>query len=265
MVVDAEFERLVCDAEGEPFSGWDFSYIRDRVHWGSAFWSYDDRVRSLLASTAAVLDMGTGGGELLASLAPLPRRTVATEGYPPNVEVARNRLAPLGVEVVAVDGAPDNVEIGPGDGIGSLPFRDGSFPLVINRHESYYPAEVFRILEPGGLLITQQVGAGHNQELNRLLGAPMTSGNTWDLAFATRQLEDAGFQVVDGREAFPETVFHDVGAVVYYLKAVPWQVSGFSVQRYRGRLEAIHRLIKAEGTLRVPGHLFFVEARKSVA
>jgi len=33
--------------------------------------------------------MGTGGGEFLASLAPLPMHTSATEAYPPNVEIAR--------------------------------------------------------------------------------------------------------------------------------------------------------------------------------
>jgi hypothetical protein len=46
-----------------------------------------------------LLDLDTGGGELLAASAPLPRRTIATEGWAPNVPVARDRLSPLGVEV----------------------------------------------------------------------------------------------------------------------------------------------------------------------
>ena len=32
-----------------------------------------------------------------------------------------------------------------------LPFRDSAFDLVIDRHEAYLSAEVFRILHPGGI------------------------------------------------------------------------------------------------------------------
>jgi hypothetical protein len=258
--MDAEFERLIREAEEQPFTGWDFSYIRQRLRWGEPSWTYEAEVQSRFSGAKAVLDMGTGGGEFLASMAPLPARTVATEGYPPNVEIARHRLEPLGVEVVAVEGAPDNVEILPGQGIGTLPFADRSFPLVINRHESFYPAEVFRILEDGGLFVTQQVGSRHYLELDRLLGRLVHSGVTWDLAFAGRQLEDAGLCLVEGTEEYPEAAFYDVGAVVYFLKSVPWQVPDFSVARYRDKLLSIHWRIKGQGALRVHSHLFYLEA-----
>lgn len=256
------FGQLIAEAERQPFSGWDFSYLQGRMLEGRHSWRYSELVRRRFPGASALLDLGTGGGEVLSALAPFPLRTVATEGYVPNVEIARRRLAPLGVEVVAVEGAPDNVEIAPGEGIGSLPFPAQSFPLVINRHESYYPAEVHRILEPGGVFLTQQVGGTHHQGLNRLLGAPEAGGATWNLAFAVAQLAAAGFQIIDQREAFPETEFRDIGAVVYYLKAIPWQVPGFSVGGYRDRLLALHERIEREGGLRIAGHLFYLEAVK---
>ncbi len=258
------FEQLIDEAAAQPFAGWDFSYLHD--HWDEEHpdWDYRERVRRRFADASALLDMGTGGGEVLESLAPLPPRTTATEGYAPNVEPARRRLSSLGVKVVAVAGAPDNLEIGEGEGIGSLPFSDSSFPLVINRHESYYPAEIHRILEPGGVFITQQVGDTHNQMLNRLLGAPAKEDKSagWNLAFAVRQLTQAGFTVIDKREAYPAGIFHDIGAVAYYLKAIPWQIPGFTVDAYRTQLAALHERIEAEGSLRIPGHLFYVEAVK---
>ena len=69
-----------------------------------------------------MLDIDTGGGEFLRSIAPLPSRSAALESYPPNVAVARNNLAPLGVAVreVAVGAA--------------WPFDGQSFDLILNRH-----------------------------------------------------------------------------------------------------------------------------------
>jgi len=259
-MTNCDFQGLISEAERQPFSGWDFSYLRGRMREGGLDWDYADLVRRRLSAVDAVLDMGTGGGELLSTLAPLPPRTVATEGYPPNVEIARGRLARLGVEVVAIEGAPDNVHIAPGEGVGSLPFPDQSFPLVINRHESYYPAEVYRILRRGGSFITQQVGGEHNGELNRLLGVAPGYDPRWNLEFAVRQLEEAGLQIINRREAHPETVFLDIGAVVYYLKAVPWQVPDFTVERYRERLAEVHERMGREGGLRIRGHFFYLEA-----
>jgi SAM-dependent methyltransferase len=224
---DSSFERSVAKALAQPFSGWDFSYLRGRMVEEKPDWDYAAMVRARLAAGGPALDLGTGGGEFLASLAPLPSGMLATEAYVPNVPVARARLEPLGVTVVQVKGAPDNVIIPPGTGLNSLPFADGQFSLVINRHESYYPAEIFRVLQPGGAFITQQVGGEHLQDLNRALNAPRDNDGRWDLAFAVGQLQEAGFQISEAREAFPTVTFRDIGAVVYYLRAVPWQILGF--------------------------------------
>lgn len=261
-MTDTAFDRLIAEAEHEPFSGWDFSYIADRMRTKPTTWDYRTLVRRRLPAVQTLLDMGTGGGEVLASLAPLPAWTVATEAYPPNVEIARTRLEPLGVEVVPIEGAPDNVHIQAGEGIGTLPFADSTFELVINRHESYYPSELRRILRPGASFITQQVGGNHLQELNERLGAPVERLPGWTLDFPVRQLREADLEVVEAREEYPETIFTDIGAVVYYLRAVPWQVPDFTVATYRDRLEALHTHIVAENGLRLRGSSFYLEAVK---
>jgi len=262
-MTDSRFDELIAEAEHQPFSGWDFSYLAGRRHDGPISWDYADLLRPKLDAVTAVLDMGTGGGELLARLVPLPARSVATEGYAPNVEVARARLAPLGVEVVRYGAARDNAYMSPGEGLGTLPFPDESFPLVIDRHESYYAADVFRILTPGGRFVTQQVGGEYMDGLNQALGAPPGYSHKWNLEFAVRQLEEAGFTIDEQREEFPEIVFTDIGAVAYYLKAVPWQIEGFTIQGYRDRLATLHRRIERDGELRVRGHYFYIEAVNS--
>ena len=198
----------------------------------------------------SMLDMGTGGGEFLAALAPLPPRTWATEAYPPNVPIARRRMEPLGVQVEPIE-SDDH-----------LPFGDGQFDLVVNRHESFRAAEVFRILRPGGAFVTQQVGEANAAGLNELLGSPVEPTDSGWLERSLAYLRAAGFDVLDAKEELPEAVFRDVGAVVYYLKAIPWQVRGFDPDHYREQLRTIHERIRRDGGLTVHIHRFLVEVVK---
>lgn len=246
------FERLIAEALAQDFSGWDFSCLDGRWEEAELPWDYRKVVFGCSRSVQSLLDMGTGGGEMLATLAPLPPQALATEGYPPNVPVARARLAPLGCRVVAVDGDEDD-----------LPFEAETFDLVINRHESYFPLEVRRILKPRASFITQQVGGRHTIRLNEWLQETVYYEYAdWDLEKAVRQLEEVGFQILDTREAFPCKKFFDIGAVVFYLKVIAWQIEDFSVERYYDRLAALHNEIQEHGSFEASSHYFYIEARK---
>jgi hypothetical protein len=132
----AAFDELVSVAA--PFSGWDFSWLAARSTAGTLPWSYRRKVASRTAAADTMLDLGAGGGERLSRLSPRPRRTVATEAWPPNVAVAAARLRPLGIAVVQDEGAPDNTGRGIDDR-GRLPFGDGMFALVTSRHDRSPP------------------------------------------------------------------------------------------------------------------------------
>ncbi|SCE45907.1 hypothetical protein GA0115252_15097 [Streptomyces sp. DfronAA-171] len=58
--------------------------------------------------------------------------------------------------------------------------------------------------------------------------------------------------------------FHDIGAVVHYLRKVVWMVPGFTVERYEDRLRELHELIEAEGGFLAHSSRFLIEARKPV-
>jgi SAM-dependent methyltransferase len=260
------FETLIAAAEREPFEGWDFSHLEGRLVEAPPPYEYLAAVRARLSGVKAMLDLGTGGGERLAELAPFAALTVATEAWGPNVMVAARRLGPLGARVVFAEGAPENWETiaTPLRQTPALPFRDAAFGLVIDRHESYLAAEVFRVLEPGGWFVTQQCGGAHHAGLNDLVGLPQPRYAAWGLAPAAAQLSAAGFEAVDGREAFGETRVHDVGAIVYYLRALPWQAPGFRASDHLPQLRALHDRISAYGSLTIRGHHFLIEARKPV-
>ncbi|CAG8724411.1 8146_t:CDS:2, partial [Acaulospora morrowiae] len=230
----------------KPFTGPGFSYLKGRMEEQTEKlpWDYESTVRTLLPECNSLLDMGVGGGEFLASLIPLPKDTCATEGWAPNVDIARKRLRPLGVTVTAIT-----------DNDVRLPLDDNRFDLIINRHEPYIAYEINRLLSQGGLFITQQIGEKDNAELNRLLGAPEHPGyREWHCEQACNELTAAGLTILEKMEALIETKFYDVGAIVYYLKANPWQIEDFSVEKYADQLVNIHHLIQRDGYLLVKSH-----------
>ncbi|HEX6922931.1 MAG TPA: methyltransferase domain-containing protein [Bacillales bacterium] len=247
-----DFDSLIDQAEA-PFSGWDFSFVGDTGRMASEplSWSYASEVLPKIGQAERLLDMGTGGGELLSMLRPLPDYTMATEAYAPNVPVARKQLEPLGVRVFEFE----NDE--------NLPFADEDFDLIINKHEAYSVKELWRILRTGGQFVTQQVGGTDNAGLNAALGADEDFGfGHWHLDFAEKELASQGFKITKRTEAFPKTRFYDVGAIVYYLKAIPWQIQDFSVEKYRDPLMQIHKQIKETGYVEFSSDRFFLSAEK---
>ncbi|MEG9298509.1 class I SAM-dependent methyltransferase [Mangrovibacillus sp. Mu-81] len=243
-------EEYLKDIE-EHFSGWDFSYITEtgRMDNGMLSWSYGSKVIPYIRKSRAMLDMGTGGGEMLSKFQPLPPITCATEGYAPNFPIAKQRLEPLGVKVKEIK--EDNL----------LPYEGNSFDLVINKHEEYSAIEVKRVLSTEGIFITQQVGGHDCNEINHALSAPVNDDFIhWNLEYARKELDQEGFDVLEWKEEEPVQRFYDIGALVYYLKAIPWQIPDFTINRYKDALITIHNTIQTKGYFEVNTNRFLLIA-----
>jgi SAM-dependent methyltransferase len=247
------FDFLISEAEAH-FSGWDFSYIADREVSAPLRWSYVSECLLRVQKATAILDMDTGGGEIFSRFAPFPEITLATEAYPPNIPIARERLGLLGVEVVALDAEEPR----------ELPFQVNFFDLIINRHGYYWAPELYRIMQPGGVFVTQQVGDANDISIRQLLGAPEAHANVeWeDMAEAAANLKQAGFKIIKQLEDFYPQRFYDVGAIVYQLKAVSWQIPDFSVKKYFEQLKEVHYQIQQDGFVDVQEHRFFIIAER---
>ncbi len=238
--------------EAQPFAGWDFSYLDGRMIQEEHPWSYLARAAELMRQARSVIDLDTGGGERFLSLREhWPPKVVATEEYPPNFELATRRLAPHGAQVLAVrltDTDP-------------MPCGDSEFDLVLNRHAAFNSAEVGRILAPGGTFLTQQV---HGMWAWDLLAAfdvvPQWPDST--PAKYVPRLEAAGLEIVQVREWEGKLRFTDVGALAYYLKAVPWLVPGFTMATHQRYLFALQERLDAGRELAFVAKLYLIEARK---
>jgi SAM-dependent methyltransferase len=262
--MSVELEHLLADAERQPVIGWDFSWLDGRREVQPAPWSFATIVLEQARQSPGLLDMGTGGGEWLSRLPVLPGRTVATEGWAPNVPIAARRLRSRGVPVVHIEGARDNASQRTDEPSGRLPFKNGSFHVISNRHEAFVAAEVARVLAPGGRFLTQQVADGAADDFHRLLDLPVPppSPRPWRLALAVAQVELAGLEIVASEDGAEQHAFADVGALAWYLKASPWMVPGFSIEAFRPRLATLHERIQAHGPLVVRQPLFWLAAQK---
>jgi SAM-dependent methyltransferase len=239
--------------EAQPFRGWDFGYLRRRYTEEKPPWSYEDLAREILRKSASAVDLGTGGGEALSRLSDtFPGRMIATEAYPPNWAIARDRLAPAGAHVVAYK-ADETSSV--------LPFRDAAFDAVLDRHEAYDAREVARVLTPGGVFLAQQVDGRSHADLLGWFGTEPHWPNV-TLERLAADLARAGLDIEIARSWWGTISFADVGALVYYLRAIPWEVPDFSVHRFTPELLGLHRLLGDSGSLRFSEGRFVIRARK---
>jgi len=234
--------------------GWDFSHIAGRFEEDTAFpWDYRQVIGEYLTPKMQLLDIDTGGGEFLLSLGHPPGNTAATENYPPNVALCKDTLLPLGIDFRRADGN------------GALPYGEGTFHVVIDRHGDFNPAEIHRVLKSGGVFVMQQVGAENERELVSLLCGekplpfPDQYADKAALAF-----ENAGFTILRKEECFRPIRFFDVGALVWFARVLPWEFPDFSVDTHLEQLLQAQRILEETGCIEGRTHRFLLVGRKGI-
>ena len=232
--------------------GWDFSHIHGRyTEEDDLPWDYEQIVREYLTDDMKLLDYDTGGGEFLLSLGHPYGNTAATEGYPPNVELCKEKLIPLGIDLRECSDAS------------AIPFEDESFDIFINRHGDFDPKEAFRLLKSGGVFITEQVGDLNDRDLVEMVlpGLPLPfPGN--NLKDQRGKFTEAGFELIRGEETFRPIDFYDVGAFVWFAHIIEWEFPGFSVDKCFDRLLYLQRDVELIGQVEGTIHRFLIVARK---
>ncbi|MFE6284785.1 methyltransferase domain-containing protein [Streptomyces sp. NPDC057877] len=255
----ASFEELTAEGAAVPTEGWDFSWFEGRATEERPSWRYAESLAGRLARAGAALDVQTGGGEVLdfalGRAAPAaPARVAATEGWPPNAAKATGLLGPRGVTVVAV---PEDAP---------LPFPDAAFDLVSSRHPVRPQwAEIVRVLRPGGTYFAQHVGPNSVFELVEFFLGPQPEAvrGARDPGRERAAAAAAGLEVVELRAERLRVEFHDIAAVVHFLRKVVWMVPGFTVAAYEPRLRALHERIRADGPFVAHSTRHLFDARKS--
>lgn len=233
--------------------GWNFSHIHGRCEEENDLpWNYEELVRKYLKPEHDLLDLDTGGGEFLLSLNHPFCSTSATEGYSPNVSLCQEILTPLGIKFHEADAG------------GTLPFTTNSFDVVINRHGDFNVEELYRVLNPNGIFITEQVGAENDRELVRLLLHDI------DIPFpelylhkVSQKFTETGFTILHSQEAFRPIRFYDVGALVWFAHIIEWEFPGFAVDKCLNELYVAQDMLEKRGYIEGMIHRFLLVAKKT--
>ncbi len=119
-----------------------------------------------------------------------------------------------------------------------------------------------RILQPKGYFLTQQVGDQNANELNTWFNAN-TCKSSWNAGKASSDLEKCGFSIETCKETITKTRFYDIGAVLFFLKVISWQIPDFTIQKHYSRIIDLHNKIETDGFFDGSCHRFLVVAKKA--
>lgn len=230
------------------FSGWNFDDLAVRdLPPGPPPWDYVALAREHARNASDIVDLGTGGGEVYSRIVDgLPMRAVATEEWVVNAPVAARRLAPASGEVVRADSLRP-------------PFRDVSFDVVLSRHEAIEPAEVDRMLRPGGTFMTQQVAEQHWREI-----APFfPNRQTWPDHYTIYGdwFRNAGYDVEAQDHQWP-LAYPNLGEIVYMLLVASWEVPGFDPVADIDALLALEDAHRTAGGIVLTADRYLITAHK---
>ncbi len=212
-VTSGDLARL--SAEVGEIRGWDWSCVR--ASRDPTPFDYVEIVRGFVKPGDRVLDVGTGGAEVFIGL-----------GLPTAARVALDhqfRMARVAQERITV--SAESIHVAVADTL-ALPFPASSLDRVLCRHATTHPSEIARVLRPGGIFITQQVGARNTQSVFDAFGW----GSNWEqfsddpIPPRDRHQIAAEFEALDCRTLRTDEhevgyVFADLESLVFFLKSAP--------------------------------------------
>jgi len=231
----------IFDAAGE-IEGWDFRGAEPIPE--TEPWAWDQQIRAALTASARVLDIGTGGGEVFGEYAGACELGLGVDRNEERIGVAQR------------DASKPNLRFGVMDGT-MLALRDASLDVVLARCADYDPAEVHRVLRPGGTFLTLQMADRDTQNVFDAFGWG-SYGRYWRARFeaqakpyrtsldAAADYQDLGCTEIRYEDYDVPQYFRNVEALVLFLKASPLP-ERFDPEVHH---EAVARLIRNYGSER---------------
>lgn len=198
------------------WQGWDLLQLKTRR--APLPWLLTDIARELLTGRESVLDMGCGDGRLLASLADSFARGIGVDVSKSRVDRARLSL-PMKLRTrVHFTRASAH----------AVPAPNDTFQMVLNRHAPLFPQEIDRVLAPGGIFATQQIGRQNARAIVATFNEANGSSTHGQAALSENLLPrifevltELGYEVLRHEQYDVPFVFSDAASLLFWLQAVP--------------------------------------------
>ena len=165
-------------------------------------------VRRYLTMSDAVLDVGTGGGERLISLASSFATGIGVDPDPEMVRIARENGA-LTPNVTFVE-----------IGAEALDFPEASFDVVLTRHAPVCVPEVVRVLKLGGHFVTQGAGVRNMDNIRRAFGTGRPDRYEWEYRATMEGFTAHACRIVATGEYDVRYWVEDVPSLIFWFKAI---------------------------------------------
>jgi len=233
--------------------GWDFSRIEKKTKVVGKKWKYIRVVKRYINKETILLDVGTGSGELLLEVAQFVKKAYGIDYSRSMIKTARKNLAESRVS---------NVEFKLADAK-RIPFSKEYFDVVICRHSNFYPKEVFRVLKPGGVFITQQVGEKDKENIKKVFGRGQNFGKKVGALMNrySRELKKAGFEILKKDTSNALEYYANMEDLIFLLKNTPI-IPNFNIKKDRKFLEEIERRYKTKQGIKTNSFRFLMICRK---
>lgn len=244
--------QAIADEVGER-RGWDFT--RMSVERAPVPWEYLDVVSAFLRPTDVVLDIGTGGGERLLSLADKYLRAVGVDPDPDMVWVARENAA-RHANVQFLPGSAERLDL----------LQDGAIDVVLTRHAPTFAPELDRVTKPGGMFISQGIGSWNMANICQAFN-PGSAAHHYedDHQSFLSDLAGRGWRLVAEGHYDVRYWVKDVPSLVFWFQAIAGanEVPGdFSIPTHHGVVNALIQQFGSPRGLETNEHRTLVIAQK---
>lgn len=193
-------------------NGWNFSQVKCTTT--GVPWNLYDEVSLRCRPSDILLDIGTGGGEALLSIADSALLLIGVDNSIGMLETAAMNISKSG---------KSNVRVLPMDAEKQLDFPDAFFNIVSNRHCSFNTPEVMRVLAEGGMFLTQQVSEEDKLNLKQAFARGQAFGvpDGTLLRQYEMELREAGFSSIQAFEYDAVEYYHRAEDLIFLLKHTP--------------------------------------------
>lgn len=215
---EKEYERY------EEIGNWDFSNIKYTIEQESS-WNFFEEIKKHTNKQSLILDLGTGGGEKAIKYYPKVGMLVATDFSEEMIKTAKSNLK--GKKRIKF-AQMDNLKIN---------FPDKIFNLVSARHTVINAKEIYRVLEPGGVVVIEGVDKGDCIELmDTFKKGDVERGKKAISQIDYEDLVNAGFKIIKMVEIFENEYYKTKEDLMALLLKTPI-INDFSDTHYKNEIE----------------------------
>jgi len=233
--------------------GWDFSKIDKRTKTVGEKWDFLEIVKNYVSNETILLDIGTGGGEKLLEIAKFVEKAYGIDNSRSMITTANRNLRKakmLNVEFKLADAK-------------KLPFTEESFDVAMCRQAPFYAEEVFRVLKPNGVFLSQQVGEENKQNIKEIFGRGQSFGEKPGsfMSDCIQELENAGLKILRTDTYNATEYYTDMADLIFLLRNTPI-MPDFDIEKDERHLEEIEKKYKTKNGIKTNSSRFLIICKK---